>query len=187
MSKLSRCLLTLGLPVILVVPACAAPASDAGGAADDGPIATRSDAICFPPVYSGTIQVGKSYVSWQAPVGYQSSCDGRFWTQATLGANTGSYTGFWASTDVRVQTDQATCAITRVSYLLYGKTGASWTPVKPLDVVGGNWDPNGNWCRLNLTYSMTIATAKAYGSFMLGTTANSSSTFFQPINTMGLK
>jgi hypothetical protein len=186
MSKLSRCLLTLGLPLILVVPACASPTSDAGEAPDDGPIATRSDALCFPPVYSGTVQVGNPYLFWQAPVGYQSSCDSRFWTQATIGANTGSYKGFTAYVDVRVQTDQATCAITRVAYLLYGKSGAGWAVVKGLDVVGGNWDPNGNWCRLNLTYSMSIATAKAYGSFMLGTSANSSSTFYQPINSMGL-
>lgn len=176
------------LPVLLLAlaaPACAF-SSSADGPSEEG-VGTTSEALCFPPVYAGTVSTAPSYVSWQSPFGYQNSCDGMFWTQATIGANTGSYTKFWASVDMRTIMTAQECATTRLAYQLYGKSGQKWAPLHSSGIVSGTWDAASGYCRMNATYSIPIANAKSYGTFMLGGTSNAPPAKFWPVlDTMGL-
>jgi hypothetical protein len=170
----------------LLLPAC----SGSPAAPDETPeaehVGASASALCFPAVYSGTVQVGTQYVSWPSPANYQSSCDGLFWTQATIGANTGPYKRFWASVDMRVAMPARECGAARVLYQLWGKLGANWVSLNSVVVNGGTFNAVSGICSINATYALPLVTAQSYSEFMLGGSATSPNGTWPILDTLGL-
>lgn len=177
---------SLAALVAVLLPACSGSSAEPDETPEAEHVGASAAALCFPAVYSGTVQVGTQFVSWPSPANYQSSCDGLFWTQATIGANTGPYKRFWASVDMRVAMPARECGAARVLYQLWGKLGANWVSLNSVVVNGGTFNANSGVCSINATYALQLATAQSYSAFMLGGVATSPAGTWPILDTLGL-